>query len=231
MDEAAVRAGYDAAAEAYAQRFVDELDHKPLDRALLAAFAEQRPPGGLPVADLGCGPGHVARHLARLGAAAIGIDLSPAMVAIARRLTPDVDFRVGSMLALDAPDGAWAGIVALYSIIHLDPAQIPVAFGEYFRVLCPGGLVLVSFHAGDEVRHVDDFMGQGASLDFRFLQPAEVTAQLEARGFEVVMQLERRAYEPLEVGTRRAYVITRKPTAEMGPRTLTSWSAHTGGPL
>ena len=213
MDEAAIRAGYDAAAEAYAERFVDELDHKPLDRALLAALVEQLPPGGRPVADLGCGPGHVARYLAGLGAPAIGIDLSPAMVAIARRLTPDVDFRIGTMLALDAADGAWAGIVALYSIIHLEPAQIPVAFGEYFRVLCPGGLALISLHAGDEVRHVDDFLGQGAWLDFRFLQPARVAAQLEDAGFEVMMQLERRAYEPFEVGTRRAYIVARKPSA------------------
>jgi SAM-dependent methyltransferase len=209
-DEDSVRAGYDAVAEAYAARFFGELLHKPLDRALLQAFLEQLPPGGMPVADVGCGPAHVARHLGALGATVLGIDLSPAMVDVARRLSPGLDVRLGTMLALDAADDAWAGIVAFYSIIHLEPADVPVAFGEFSRVLRPGGLVLLAYHAGEEVRHVDSFLGKAVSMDFRFHEPAAVSAALQAAGFEVLMSMERRAYEPFEVATRRAYVMARK---------------------
>jgi trans-aconitate methyltransferase len=61
-----VRRSYDAVAEAYAAGFRDELAGKPQDRALLACLAEQAEPGA-PVADLGCGPGHVAAWLADRG--------------------------------------------------------------------------------------------------------------------------------------------------------------------
>jgi ubiquinone/menaquinone biosynthesis C-methylase UbiE len=79
-----VRRSYDAVAEEYAAGFRDELESKPLDRALLASLVEQAGPG-MPVADLGCGPGHITAWLAAQGAAAVGIDLSAGMVAVSRR--------------------------------------------------------------------------------------------------------------------------------------------------
>ena len=54
-----VRESYDSAASAYTEHLASELAHKPLDRHLLNRFAEATRDGGL-VADLGCGPGHVA---------------------------------------------------------------------------------------------------------------------------------------------------------------------------
>src|SRR5262245_66495880 len=92
------RDSYDRVAGRYASHLLDELDRKPLDRALLAAFEETAPPG--PIADLGCGPGHVARHLHGLGRDVIGIDVSPGMIEIARRSSPGPEYRVGTMLDL-----------------------------------------------------------------------------------------------------------------------------------
>ena len=114
------RASYDAVAEAYAERFGDELNARPLDRALLAGFAELvRAAGAGPVADVGCGTGRVTAHLSSLGLQAFGIDLSPGMIATARRSHPGLRFEVGSMLALDLPDGALGGLLAWYSTIHV----------------------------------------------------------------------------------------------------------------
>ena len=68
---AATRTSYDVVADAYAEAMSGELRHKPLDRALLTAFAEQvrEAAGGLRddarVWDVGCGPGHVTAFLAR----------------------------------------------------------------------------------------------------------------------------------------------------------------------
>ena len=78
------RAGpsYDLVAERYAAEIAGELTHKPLDRGLLDAVAELA--GGGPVADVGCGPGHVAAYLAGRGARTVGLDLSPGMCAVAR---------------------------------------------------------------------------------------------------------------------------------------------------
>ncbi|WP_394855642.1 methyltransferase domain-containing protein [Rhodococcus globerulus] len=58
-----------------------ELSNKPLDRALLATFAEL---AHGTVTDLGCGPGHVTAYLHSLELSTSGVDLSPEMVAIAR---------------------------------------------------------------------------------------------------------------------------------------------------
>ena len=60
---AATQAGYDAVAEEYAARFFDELAAKPLDRALLECVVELTRGLGV-VADIGCGPGQIARYLA-----------------------------------------------------------------------------------------------------------------------------------------------------------------------
>ena len=95
------RRSYDTVAGAYAGRLRDELDGKPLDRALLAALLEQLP-AGTPVADLGCGPGHVTGWLAARGATAVGVDLSPGMIEVARREQPGAEFRVGDLLSLPA---------------------------------------------------------------------------------------------------------------------------------
>ena len=67
-------------------------------RALLASLAEQAGDGA-PIADLGCGPGHIAAWLAGQGVAPVGIDLSPAMIAVGRRDHPNVEFREGNLSA------------------------------------------------------------------------------------------------------------------------------------
>jgi hypothetical protein len=77
--------------------------------------------------------------------------------------------------------------------------------------LTNGGLLLLSVHVGNEVRHVDEFMGQPVSLDFRFIETSDLEVELGAAGFEVMMTLERGPYEPHEASTRRGYVLARKP--------------------
>ena len=205
------RTSYDRVAEEYAARIAGELAGKPLDRALLACFVEQI--GGLgAIADIGCGPGHVAAYLHGLGAHVVGIDLSPEMVTIARQRSPGIPFEQGSMLALAASDATWGGIVALYSIIHLPPEERPQAFAEFHRVLRLGGLLLLAFHIGDEQRHVDEWWGQEVSLDTWFLQPSEIESLLLAAGFTVEMSLVRQPYAPdIEHQSQRAYILARKP--------------------
>src|SRR6266496_2491996 len=118
---------YDRVAEEYAERLFGEFAHKPIDRGLLDAFGELVGDKGT-VADVGCGPGHLARYLHERGLPVVGIDISERMAEVARRLNPGLEFRQGNMTALPETDGAWAGIAAFYSIIHLRPEERPVAF-------------------------------------------------------------------------------------------------------
>jgi SAM-dependent methyltransferase len=201
LDE--TRRSYDAVAETYAKLFGDELAGKPLDRALLAAFAETV---SGPVADLGCGPGHVTAHLHRLGCAAFGVDLSPEMVGVARRAYPAVSFSVGDMTQLDITSGSLGGIVALYSIIHLPPELLPVALAEFARVLAPGGQVLLAFQTGAGAAiHQADWHGHAVALDHYRRTPADVTARLAVAGLHVHTTLTR---DPLpSESTQRCYLM------------------------
>ena len=207
------QASYDAVAAAYADQFSDELRHKPLDRALLAAFAEQVRPAGSQrsrVWDVGCGPGQVTAFLAGLGLDAAGVDLSDGMVAQARAHHPDLEFRAGSMTALPAPDGSWDGLVSFYSLIHLiDDADVRTALAEFRRVLAAGGLLLLAVHAGEEVRHSAEWFGAAVDVSFRFFDPGWLSAELGRAGFAVEALTRRQPYPGAEVATERAYFLAR----------------------
>src|SRR5437868_1341956 len=137
-----VRESYDSAARAYAEHLATELVSKPLDRHLLNRFAEAMTGRGF-VADLGCGPGHIARYLREQGVKIFGLDLSPEMVRVATSLNPGIEFRTGDMRQLDLPDGSLAGVVAFYSIVHFDSAELGAVVQQVRRILEPGGLFLV----------------------------------------------------------------------------------------
>lgn len=149
---------YDTVAVLYAELAKNELDAHPLDRALLAAFAEHvRESGGGPVAELGCGPGRITAHLRDLDLDAFGVDLSPVMIDLARVTYPDLRFEVGSMEALDLADGTVSAVVSWYSVIHTPPEELPSYFAEFRRVLAPGGHLLLAFFEseGDPVTEFD----------------------------------------------------------------------------
>lgn len=137
---------YDAVAVRYADFVQGYLAQVPLDRAILAAFAEfVRAAGAGPVAELGCGPGYMTAHLRDLELDAFGVDLSPAMIDLARQAYPDLRFEVGSMDALDLPDGTLGGVVSWYSVIHTPPEELRPYFAEFRRVLALGGHLLLAF--------------------------------------------------------------------------------------
>jgi ubiquinone/menaquinone biosynthesis C-methylase UbiE len=142
-----IRTSYDNVAVSYAELVANPADGEDAAFDLLAQLVD-----GL-VLDVGCGPGRTTGSLAARGLQVVGIDLSPGMIEVARRDHPDLDFRVGSMTALDVPEGSVAGIVAWWSIIHLPREVVPQAFAEFHRVLAPGGVLLVGFHVGTESTH------------------------------------------------------------------------------
>ena len=207
-----MRRTYDAVAERYAVAVDRELDHRPLERALLAALPELAGLDDSPgiVADLGAGPGHVARHLREIGLPTVAVDLAPAMVAVARHRN-GVPAAAGSLTALPLASSSVAAAVVLFAWIHLTDDELAAAAAELHRVLRPGGVAVISFHVGDEVVHLDEWHGHAVDIDFRFLQPGAVTAGLAAAGLRVEATLERAAIPDLEAPTRRCYLVARRP--------------------
>ncbi|MFF7308581.1 methyltransferase domain-containing protein [Streptomyces sp. NPDC008137] len=222
----ATQASYDAIAEAYAAGLPDSLDGRPLERALLMAFVDLvRAPevagaAGVagaavrpPVADIGSGPGYVAARLHGLGLPVFGIDVSPRMVALARRAHPELRFHVGSMTALDLPGETLGGIVALYSIIHVPDDHLPAVFAEFHRVLLPGAPVLLGFQSGDEDGHqrLTERFGSPISLDYYWRTPESVATALTEAG----LRLHARVFREPEGEEKRprAFLLARKPGA------------------
>ena len=206
-----LQSSYDRVAADYAVEFRDELDKKPFDRKMLDWLAEKAGALGV-ICDMGCGPGQVARYLHGRGVEACGVDFSPAMVQQARRLNPEVDFRQGDMLALSEVEAdAYGGIAAFYSIVHIPRAKVVRALKELGRVLRPRGVLLLAFHVGQGVKHLEEWWGKEVSVDFLFFGTEEVKGYLAAAGFVLEEVIERDPYpEAVEYQSRRAYVFARK---------------------
>ncbi len=180
-----VRASYDTAAENYSSLVLNDLESQPVERGLLAIFAELASGGR--VADVGCGPGQLTMHLHKQGLDAFGVDLSPGMIDQARANFPELDFQVGSMSELDAADGSLSGVIAWLSTIHLLDEQVPAVLAEFHRVLAVGAPVVLTFQVGDGPKHFTQLWGSELDLTVHRRRPEAVAALLEAAGLHVVM--------------------------------------------
>lgn len=204
-----IRDGYRTIAQAYAEHLIDELSGKPLDRALLDAFAEGVRGRG-PVVDVGCGPGQVAAYLHERAVTIEGLDLSPAMIEQATAHHPAIPFRVGDMFALPYADASLAGVIGFYAIVHTPTDELHAPCRELHRVVTPGGLIALAFHAGTQHTHVDELWGVPTSLEFWFHPPAAVVATLEQVGFTIEARLDRKPYPDVEYPSERTYLLARR---------------------
>lgn len=111
-------------------------------KAQLAALFPD--PRGLTIVDVGCGDGGLARHLASLGAIAVGIETDREQLAKVRAVAAEnAAFGVGRGEALPFADGVVDGIVYLNSFHHVPDFAMAPALTEAARVLAPGGLLVV----------------------------------------------------------------------------------------
>jgi SAM-dependent methyltransferase len=98
-----------------------------------AAGAKQ----GTHVLDLACGTGVAAQAVADAGARVTGLDFSPAMLASARSLHPNIEFQAGDAEALPFADTSFDAVISNFGIHHVEHPERAIA--EASRVLKPGG--------------------------------------------------------------------------------------------
>jgi ubiquinone/menaquinone biosynthesis C-methylase UbiE len=138
------------------EEIVDQFTNQAVPFAELKAHSEDRTldifrelgdfSGEECVLDSGCGPGLVSCYLSSLANEVIGLDLTPAMIQLAKetaskRSITNVNFIVGNMLELPFANDHFDISVSRYAFHHLENPQI--AFAEMLRVTKPGGRVIV----------------------------------------------------------------------------------------
>jgi SAM-dependent methyltransferase len=180
---------FDRAAASYVRLVGTEMSSAtelPVDQSWLVEFVElttRRAIGR--VADVGCGPGRVAAFLADRGLDVIGVDVSRAMLAVARTAHPDIPFEEGRLDALPIETGALAGVVCWYSIMYTPLDRLDDAFDELARALIPGGCLLLAFQAEGEPVQRDDAFGTHLPLTSYRHRMQEVAACLARTGYTI----------------------------------------------
>ena len=156
------------AAEAYESLHVPALFRQWTVHMLHAISPEP----GISILDVACGTGILARKAAEsledYGQIA-GIDPAPGMLAVARRLGPTVDWRLGTAEMIPYSDSTFDSIVCQFGMMFF--ADRSQALREFLRVLKPGGTVAVavwdklenSEAYSEEVELLEELAGQHAA--------------------------------------------------------------------
>ena len=118
------------------------------------------------VLDVATGPGYAAARAAQRGASVVGMDIADAMVSLAHRRHPELEFCRGSAEALPFPDGSFDAVVGNFVMHHL--GQPERAASEFARVLAPGGrLALTVWDHPSRARFVGVFLDAVAETGAR----------------------------------------------------------------
>ncbi len=112
--------------------------------AVLAEAADRT--AGRVLLDVGTGPGTVAAAASGHGWTASGVDAEPSMLETARRLSPGIPFRAGTLPDLAEPDDSADAVTANFVLNHVPDARR--AAGELGRVARPDGVVVVTIWHG-----------------------------------------------------------------------------------
>ena len=145
MTLAEVQRAYGARSAEYAEHLGMMEAVAETDRELVRSWAKTLTG---PVLDVGCGPGHWSAYLHELGIDVTGIDPTPEFIMHARSVHPAVVFREGRAEQLDVPEESLGGVLAWYSLIHAQPAEVAVALVEFARTLRSGGGLVIGFFEG-----------------------------------------------------------------------------------
>jgi SAM-dependent methyltransferase len=164
---------------------------------------------GSSVLELGCGPGTDAAELSA-GRRYVGVDLSRAQLAIARRRAPDATFVLGDFTSMAFRPASFDGVVAFYVFMHVPHAEVVPSFERIFAWLRPGGRLMLSLPTIEAEDRVEEWLD--VPMFFAGITPKRSERLLRETGFDLEMSEVRDegvddGYGPVEFH----WVIARKP--------------------
>lgn len=112
---------------------------EPYERALL----ERLPAMAGHVLDVGCGDGALTRHVARRADSVLAIDISPAMIRVARERSaehPNIEYRIADITTTELPDATFDVVMSVAALHHVPLAETVARLAAAVR---PGGLLVV----------------------------------------------------------------------------------------
>lgn len=187
--------------DAYADRAAEYIvvlgsieDAAQADRDYLLSWA--RTVDG-PVLDVGCGPGQWTNYLHEAGIVVEGVDPVDSFIQDAGKRYPLARYRMGYANNLGVASRSLGGVLAWFSLIHIDPADIDESLHEFARCIRPGGSVAVGFFDGPSGQSFDHAVATAFYWSVEAL-----TERLQSAGFTVIDAQTRK-----DPGVRRQGVI------------------------
>jgi ubiquinone/menaquinone biosynthesis C-methylase UbiE len=196
---------YDQLAEEYAFHY----ESGNPDKRLWDEFLKHVKKGSR-LLDLGCGTGSTADYFFQRGMKVEGVDLSPGMIAVAKRRFPEIVFRRGDIRKWRSPSGRFGAIWAGYSLFHMPRSDFETVVAKTRRLLARGGIFGLTMQEGSgESEMPDPFVPGKAMLVCRY-SLEQLKAILEANHFRILAHEKRRPVSRAEYPFDKLLLIAKE---------------------
>jgi SAM-dependent methyltransferase len=200
------RQAYNLAADKYHELFHNEMNEKEYDRNLLDTFSNKLKKNSL-ICDAGCGPSaHIGKYLSDKGFNITGVDISERCIELASKFNPEMKFVCNDIAEMEFENNTFDAIISYYSIIHTPKKMVNKLFDEFYRVLKPGGYLLLVVKAGNNEGFLHQLIGIETEIYFSLFTIEEIECYFKTGGFKLDFLEKRNPYD-FEIKNERIFAI------------------------
>lgn len=196
---------YNKIAKQYTKQYFDDQSDFPY----LSDFITKLPQNSM-VLDVGCGPGNFSSFLLEHNFQVTGIDLSEKMISIAKQKVPGVTFLKQDMRMLKFKDQQFDGILAAYSLIHIESKDLPKTLQNFYRILKDGGYLQVIVQKGQADQIVSQPSRPSEKMFFNFFSSERLNHFLTNAGFIIDSQKQVKAEDSERITDTYIYSLSHK---------------------
>lgn len=193
---------YNDIAKEYTKEFFDDKsDEKYIDQFLQSL-------DGKYVLDAGCGNGRDCKYINQKGFKVKGIDLSKAMLVIAKKMVPEVDFEVMDITNITYSDNSYDGIISNCSFFHIPVEELPKTLTSFSKILRPNGKLLLILQEGLGETMIEEPFRKGVYIYMNYFSVKQISDLLLKHGFEIDRILREESPNDLELGKGKLIVLS-----------------------